>query len=90
MDAIAFGVEARLYSLTGYSKIAAQETIDIARQLGMAEEEIQEWAAAKAMLDSDRDRAIKFSLNKLERSPLAQSIMGVLVPHLYRPKSNES
>jgi len=90
IDAIAFGVEARLDLLLGYSKIAAQETIDIARQLDIAEEEIQEWAAAKAMLGSERNRVIKSSLDKLQRSPLAQSIMGVLVPNLYPPKSDES
>jgi len=90
IDAIAFGVEARLDLLLGYSKIAAQETIDIARQLDIAEEEIQEWAAAKAMLGSDRNKVIKSSLNKLEHSPPAQSIMGVLMPYLYPPKSEES
>jgi len=90
MDAIAFGVEARFDSLFGYSKIVTQETIDIARQLGMAEEEIQEWAAAKAMLDSKRDRVIKSSLDKLQRSPLAQYIMGISQIYLYPPKSGES
>ena len=90
MDGIAFGVEARLDSLFSYSKIVAQETIDIARQLGMGEEEIQEWAAAKAELGSERNRVIKSSLDKLQRSPLAQSIMGVLMPYLYPPKSDEA
>jgi len=90
IDAIAFGVEARLDLLLGYSKIAAQETIDIARQLDIAEEKIQRWAAAKAMLGSERNKVIKSSLDKLQRSPLAQSIMGVLMPYLYPPKSDES
>jgi len=90
IDAIAFGVEARLDLLLGYSKIAAQETIDIARQLDIAEEKIQRWAAAKAMLGSERNKVIKSSLDKLQRSPLAQSIMGVLMPYLYPPKSEES
>jgi len=36
-----------------------ERTVEIARQLGIAEEEIQRWAAAKAKLDSKRDRAIK-------------------------------
>ena len=90
MDAIAFGVEARLGLLLGYSKIVAQETIDVARQLDIAEEEIQEWAAAKAMLGSERNKVIKSSLDKLQRSPLAQSIMGITEIHLHTPKSNES
>jgi len=90
IDTIAFGIEARLDPFSAFSKIVAQETIDIARQLGMAEEEIQEWAAAKAMLGSERNKVIKSSLDKLQRSPLAQSIMGVLVPNLCPPKSDES
>ncbi|HEY92803.1 MAG TPA: response regulator [Dehalococcoidia bacterium] len=90
IDTIAFGVEARLDSLFGYSRIATQETIDIARKLGIADGEIQEWAAARATLYSDRDRVIKSSLNKLERSPLTQSIMGITEIHLHSLKSNES
>ncbi len=60
MDAIAIGVEAKLDSLSAYSKIVTQRTIEIARQLGISEEEIQKWAAAKAILDSKRDRVIRF------------------------------
>ena len=59
MDAIARGVEARLDPFSSYSRIVNQKTIDIARQLGIAEEEIQAWATAKAKLDSERDKVIK-------------------------------
>ena len=90
IDTIAFGIEARLDPFSAFSKIVTQETIDIARQLGMAEEEIQEWAAAKAMLGSEMNKVIKSSLDKLQCIPLAQSIMGVLVPYLCPPKSDES
>jgi len=90
MDAIAYGVEVRFDSLFGYSKIVAQETIDIAQQLGMADEEIQEWAAAKAKLCSDRDRVIESSLSKLERSPLVQKIMGLVVPYQCPAEPDES
>jgi len=90
MDAIARGVEARLDSLFGYSKMVSEETIDIARQLDIAGEKIQRWVAAKAMLDAERNRIIKSSLSKLQRSPLAQSIMGISQIHLYTPESSES
>ena len=50
MDAIASGVEARLDPSFSYSKMVTQGTVDIARQLGIAEEEIQEWAVAKQSL----------------------------------------
>ena len=90
MDAIACGVEAKFDPLSSYSKLVTQETIDIARQLGIAAEEIQQWAVAKAMLDSEKTRVIESSLSKLERSPLVQKIMGLLVPYQCAPKPDES
>ena len=90
IDAIAHGVEAKLDLLDGHSKIVTQRTIDVARQLGIAEAEIQRWVAARARLDSKRNREIKSSLNKLERSPLAQCVLGMTNIHLYTPKSSES
>ena len=66
MDAIARGVEATLDLFSSYSKIVTQRTVDIARHLGIAEEKIQRWAAAKAKLDSERDKVTKSSLNKLK------------------------
>jgi len=90
MDAIARGVKARLDSLLGYSKIVAQETIDIARWLGMPEKEIRRWAAIRARHDARRNAAIESLLNKLERSPLAQKMMGIAVPYLWIPKPDES
>jgi len=65
MDAIALGVATRLEPFSSYSKMVTQRTIEIARQLGVAEEEIQRWAAVKAKLDSGRDKVIKSALGKL-------------------------
>ncbi len=59
MDAIAHGVEAKLDPFSAFSRVVTQRTIEIARQLGIAGEEIQRWAVAKAKLDSKRDRIIK-------------------------------
>jgi len=56
MDAIASGVEVLLDPFLGYSKTVTQRTVDIARQLGINEEEIQRWADEKASLDSTRTR----------------------------------
>ncbi len=89
MDAIACGVQAKLDPFSSYSKVVTQRTIDTARQLGIAEEEIQQWAEAKGMLSSERNRLIESSLNKLERNPLAQYVLGKTEPHLYTPKSSE-
>jgi len=90
MDAIARGVEARLDSLLGYSKIVTQETSDIARQLDMPEEEIKRWAAERVRHNARRNAAIESSLNKLERSPVAQRMMGIAVPYLFTPKPDKS
>ncbi len=89
MDAIASGVETRFDPFSSYSKMVTQDTIEIARQLGIAEEEIQRWAAAKAKLISERDSAIKSALSKLERSPLAQSILDVTEVYRHIPEYNE-
>jgi len=65
MGAIACGVEANLELLIDQSRIVTERTVDLARQLGIPEAEIQEWVAAKTRLDSERNGAIKSSLGKL-------------------------
>ena len=90
MDAIARGVEARLESLFGFSKIVTQETVDIARGLDIPEKEIQKWAALKAGHDAKTNAAMKSSLNKLGRSAVAQMITGITLPYLCAPKPDES
>ena len=86
MSAIACGVEARFNSFLGYSKIVTQEAVGIAWQLGIHEEEIERWAAMRSKHDAKKNAAIQSLLDKLARSPLAQSIMGMTAPHMYRPK----
>lgn len=90
MDAIAFGVEAQLESLTSFSKMVTERTIDTAYQLGIPEEEIQRWAKIRLRLDSERYRIIESLLDKVQRSQLTQSIIGLTKVHLYTRKSSES
>ncbi len=54
MNAISRGIEARFDLLTSRSKIVTQRTIDIGRQLGILEMDIQRWAALRSMHDSER------------------------------------
>ena len=61
MEALARGVELTLDSFTAYSKLVTERTIAIAHDMGIAEEEIKQWVAAKEMLDSKRDRIIKLA-----------------------------
>ena len=64
MDAIALGVEAKFDPFSSYSKVVTKRAIEIARQLGIAEEEMQQWSAAKAKLDAERERLLKSELDK--------------------------
>jgi DNA-binding response OmpR family regulator len=90
IDAIAFGIEAKLDLLDGHSSMVTERTIDLARELSIAEAKIQGWAAARAKLDEEKKGRIKYLLSKLERSPLAQNILGMLSEvYLYKPKSSE-
>jgi len=59
LDAIAIGVEVKLDPLSNYSKLVTERTIGVAQQLGIAEEEIQEWAREKARLASERRRVTR-------------------------------
>jgi len=90
INAIARGVEVKLDLLDGHSKIVTQRTIDTARQFSIPEEEIQRWADTRLRLDSERNRIIESLLDKVQRSPLAQSILGMTEVHLYTRKSSES
>ncbi len=85
IDAIACGVEAKLDLLIGYSKVVAQRTIDVARQLDIPEKQLQRWVNRRAILDSHKSEVIKASLKKLERSLLAQHNG---LPELYLHTSN--
>ncbi len=66
IDAIAQGVEAKLDPFSAFSRVVVQRTVDIAQQLGFAEEEIQQWAAIKATLDEERKRIVKSPPDKPE------------------------
>jgi ABC-type uncharacterized transport system ATPase subunit len=58
MDAIASGVQARFEERTGYSKKVTDETVQIARSLGVASAEIEKWAALRLnRLSLEREKA---------------------------------
>jgi len=54
MDAIASGVEVLIDPYLGYSEMVTQRTVDIARRLGIDEEQIQRWSTEKTELDSNK------------------------------------
>ena len=68
MDAIASGVQARFEESTGYSKKVTDETINVARALGVADREIEKWAThrlSRIAQDTERLREIKILLNRV-------------------------
>lgn len=90
MDAIAYGVEAKLDLRDGHLKIVTQRTVAIARGFGIDEAEIRRWAAARTRFDCLNKRQINSLLKKLGQDPLAQSIKGMHEVYLYTRKSRES
>jgi hypothetical protein len=74
MEAIACGVQARFEERTGYSKKVTDETINIARSLGVSNTEIEKWANSRLnrlAYDTEKFRVIKSLLNKAYGSRLS-------------------
>jgi len=68
MDAIACGVQARLDERTGYSRRVTDETVNIARNLGVADREIKTWVNQRTKQlarDEERLRSIKILLDRV-------------------------
>ena len=88
INAIAYGVDARVDYFDSHSKIVTDKTVDIAHQLDLPGIEIKKWAVARDQLYSERNRRIKSMLNKLERSMMAQEILGLTRSIYQVPKSS--
>jgi hypothetical protein len=68
MEAIACGVQARLEAKTGYYRRITDETVNIARALGVADREIEKWANQRLNRlahEEERLREIKSLLDKV-------------------------
>jgi hypothetical protein len=68
MQAIACGVQARLEEMTGYSRRVTDETVSIARALGVEDREINSWVSQRLRqmaLDEARLRGIKDILDRI-------------------------
>ena len=77
MDAIACGVEARFEENTGYTRRVTETTVEIARKLGIPEDEIERWAAsrlARLMRDTGKLNVIKSHLERLQESFLDRAV----------------
>ncbi len=77
MEAIASGVQARLEESTGYSKKVTDETINVARALGVTNTEIERWANhrfSQLAYETERLKGIKAMLYKAYDSRLRAAI----------------
>lgn len=73
MEAIACGVQARFEESTGYTKKVTDETINVARALGVPESEIEKWASyrlRRIAIETTRLKEIKAYLDRLYDNPL--------------------
>jgi hypothetical protein len=68
MEAIAHGVEARFEERTGYFRKITNETVSIARALGVAPREIEKWRKERQVL-LDLEEARISSLKKRTNGP---------------------
>ena len=88
INAIAYGVDARVDYFDFHSKIVTDETVEMACQLDLPRTEIEKWAVVRDQLYSERDRRIKSMLNKLERNIMAQAMLGFTRSIYQFPKSS--
>jgi hypothetical protein len=68
MEAIASGVRGRLEERTGFSRRLTDETVNIARALGVADRDIEKWVNQRQKLlarEEERMRGIKSILGKV-------------------------
>ncbi len=72
MNAITNGVEARFEETTGYWRNIVETTANIARALGMPEDQINEWASCQSVRGTDKGRIINPILNRLHEAPYDQ------------------
>jgi hypothetical protein len=68
MEAIAGGVRARLEERTGFSRCLTDETVNVARALGVADREIEKWVNRRQKqltAEEERLRGIKSLLGRV-------------------------
>ena len=72
IDAIAYGVDARIDYLDGHSDIVDNVTIKVARQIGLPEEDIEKWAFARFQFYTEREKQIESLLGNFQTSQKAK------------------
>ncbi len=88
MEAIALGVEQQREMIDSHSRLLTQSIVEIARQLGVPEREIDNWITDRLKRDLERKKPVQIAIDKLERSPIAQALLGVSKSHVC-PRTTE-
>jgi YesN/AraC family two-component response regulator len=88
IDAIAYGVDAQVDYFDFHSKIVTERAVDLARQFGLPDRDIDEWAESRREFYSKRDGYIRSISSKLERNPLVQVMLGIAKPVFKFPRSS--
>lgn len=89
INTIAYGVDAQVDYFDFHYKTVTNKTIELAHWLSLPEKEIEKWAIARDNFYSERNRKIKTTLNKLERNPMAQVLLGLASSISRFPKHDE-
>jgi len=61
MDSIAWGADIQVAQRDSHNRVVVEETVQLARQLGMAEREIRGWAAERSEFELMRERRMKWA-----------------------------
>jgi hypothetical protein len=74
IDAIAYGVEAWFEENTGYSENVTETTVEIARKLGVPENEIRKWVAHRSGFSAERVKVIQSLMQRVGASSPADRL----------------
>jgi len=74
INAIAYGVEAWFEENSGYSENVTEMTIEIARKLGVPENEIRKWVARRSTFNAERVKPMRSLLQRLYSSPATDEL----------------
>jgi DNA-binding response OmpR family regulator len=77
LNGIAYGVDARIDYFDFHSKLVTKRTIAVAQDLELPSKDIENWAAVRKRIEYQRRKYIQSAINKLERSALAQLVLGL-------------
>jgi FixJ family two-component response regulator len=77
IDAIAMGVDAQVDYFDFHSTLVTEKTVELAQRLGLPAKEIDKWENIRHKQYNERRNYISNAINKLDRMPFAQALLGL-------------